>query len=100
MGKMLVDGIEIDTTGWIDVNVTRVNNPDLPRSKRLENVRAEIAAYAGVLQNFDLPERSHDAHGKAHTKAYLATLRNVEQDLLAEIAKNRDDVLKGNSPSE
>ncbi len=89
MTKVFVDGIEIDSTLWIDTHIARFKDRNAVWAVRHEALLKEIADYEGVLENFRAPERYPDAPGEAHTKAYLAALRQTEKELMDEILENR-----------
>jgi hypothetical protein len=89
MTKVFVDGIEIDLTVWIDTHIARFKDRNAVWAARREALLKEIADYEEVLKNFAAPERHPDAPGEAHTKAYLAALRQTERELMGEVQEPR-----------
>lgn len=80
MSKLVVDGVEIDTSVWIDAHIARFKDKREIWAVRRENLRREIADYEQVLANFGAVVPS-DAPGEAHTKAYLAALKQTQEAL-------------------
>ena len=63
MTMLIVDGIRIDTTIWIDAHVAKFKDSSIPWAFRRHELVKEIADYQVVLRNFgttiphDVPER-------------------------------------------
>ncbi len=85
MSKLLVDGVEIDSTIWIDPHIARFKDKNEVWAVRRENLHREIVNYEAVLQSFKTVVPS-DTPGEAHTKAYLAALRRTESELMDEFS--------------
>jgi hypothetical protein len=80
MSIVIVDGIEIDTTNWIDANVARFKKENDHLGERRKLLSKEIATRKVDLQNFD----PRDAHGQAHLKAYIQKLERLDKELAHE----------------
>ena len=89
--KIIVDGIEIDSSIWIDAHIARFKDRNSVWAIRRRSLLEEIANYEVVLKNFGTVVPS-DAFGEAHTKAYLAALRRTQQELTDEISGTMTDV--------
>lgn len=85
MTMLIVDGIRIDTTIWIDAHVAKFKDSSIPWAFRRHELVKEIADYQVVLRNFGttIP---HDVPGEAHTKAYLMALEQADKALMNEVA--------------
>jgi len=80
MTIVIVDGIEIDTTNWIDANLAQFKNQNEHLGKRRKLLSKEIATRKVDLQNFD----SRDTQGQAHLKAYIQELEQLNRELADE----------------
>jgi len=80
MTIVIVDGIEIDTTNWIDANLAQFKNQNEHLGKRRKLLSKEIATRKVDLQNFD----SRDTQGQAHLKAYIQELEQLDKELTDE----------------
>lgn len=87
MGKIVVDGIEIDPEIWIDANVSKFLDAGEPWVVRQEKLAREIAIYEESLRIFEV-QVPKDPAGEAHVKAYLAALRQAESVLWDEFRHN------------
>ncbi|HUY80641.1 MAG TPA: hypothetical protein VMU92_02860 [Acidobacteriaceae bacterium] len=96
MTKVFVDGVEIDSEIWIDGRIATFKNQKESRTVRLAALKKEIDAYESSLTNFGLGGRD-DAPAEAHTKAYIAALKQAAQEIGNEMAKDRDQILENNS---
>ena len=83
MSKLIVDGVVIDTSVWIDAHVARFTDKNEIWAVRRQTLLKEIADYEQVLANFVVAV-PRDAPGEAHTKAYLAALKQTNDALLKE----------------
>jgi len=83
MSIVIVDGIEIDTTIWIDAHIAGFKHQNEYLGTRRKRLSKEIADYKVVLHNYGT-ERPHDPHGEAHTKAYLEELERLDEELADE----------------
>jgi hypothetical protein len=98
MAVVVVDGIEIDTTTWIDEHVARFKDQGDSLGARSSKLATEIANYRRVLENYG-KQIPRDAYGEAHVKGYLQELERAEKELANEwnqkVKKATDD--KSNS---
>lgn len=83
MSKLVVDGIEIDTSIWIDAQIARFTDKNEIWAVRRQKLLKEITDYEQVLANFVVAV-PRDVPGEAHTKAYLAALKQTHDALLKE----------------
>ena len=68
MSKLFVDGVEIDSTIWIDAHIAQFKDKNEVWAVRRENLRREIVDYESVLKSFSTAVPS-DVRGEAHTKS-------------------------------
>jgi hypothetical protein len=83
VSKLIVDGVEIDTSVWIDAHIARFTDKTEIWACRRQKLLKEIADYEQVLANFVVAV-PRDAPGEAHTKAYIAALKQTHVALLKE----------------
>lgn len=80
MTIVIMDGIEIDTTDWIDASIAKFkkNNEHLGKQRKL--LSKEIDTRKADLQRFD----AGDPRGRAHLKTYIQELERLDKDLADE----------------
>lgn len=77
MTIVTVDGIEIDTTNWIDANIAKFKEKNKHLGERRRLLSKEIDTRRADLQCFD----TGDPRGRAHLKAYIQELERLDKDL-------------------
>jgi hypothetical protein len=88
MTIVTVDGIQIDTTNWIDANIARFEDQNEYVGTRRKHLSKEIAIRKSDLQKFD----TGDAQGQAHLKAYIQALERLDKKLADEWEQKIKDV--------
>jgi len=80
MAIVILDGIRIDTTIWIDAHIAAFKDQNEPLGTRSTLLSKEIAMRKSDLQKFN----AHDSQGQAHLKAYIQELERVAKELARE----------------
>jgi hypothetical protein len=80
MTIVIVDGIEIDTTNWIDANIAKFKDQNEHLGNRRNLLSKEIDMRKADLKKFD----PLDARGQAHLKAYIQELERLDKELMDE----------------
>jgi len=79
MPMLRMDGIEVDTTRWIDSRLQFFRNREELWVVRLGKIDREIVAFQTVLKQFCEPRQAFDPRGIAHAKAYLYVLSEMKK---------------------
>jgi hypothetical protein len=83
MTVVIVDGIKIDTTIWIDSQIARFQDQSKAIGIRRKSLSKEIARSKAALQErkTTIPR---DIPGEAHAKAYIGQLERLDKELADE----------------
>jgi seryl-tRNA synthetase len=83
VAELIVDGIKIDTTIWIDSQIARFQDQSEAIGIRRKSLSKEIARSKAELQE-QQTAIPRDIHGEAHAKAYIGELERLERELTDE----------------
>ena len=96
MTVLIVDGIEVDTTTWIDEQVARFRSQSESLVTRCSKLSNEIAQHRRIVESYE-KQHPRDAFGEAHAKVYLRELVQLEKELAEEWNKKAKSVIVGAS---
>jgi len=83
MAIVIVDGIKIDTTLWIDPQTARFRDQSEPLNTRRKKLSKEIVRAKAERKDGER-KNPRDIHFEAHAKAYLGELERIEKELADE----------------
>jgi hypothetical protein len=83
MGQITQDGFTFNSD-WIDANVAPFKDQSIPWAARRDKLDREITMREEDFKSM-LQTMPNDLEGHAHSRAYLAALRQAEEELSAEI---------------